>query len=154
MNDTIAEYLGSCQYISGNTNETLSCESFEYTLTDYHSTIITQVVKQKLVKFQFPTLLFILHQWDLVCDRRWMSAFSQSVYMFGCLVAGSILGQLADRYGRWKVLYPCGILTLILTIACGFAPNYIIFVLLQFFISVCVTGAEMTTFILGTGLYI
>lgn len=41
------EYKGSCHYISPK-NVTLPCEAFEYELTDYHSTIITDVSYQIL----------------------------------------------------------------------------------------------------------
>ena len=41
VNDTILEYLDSCNYISASDNETLPCEAWEYNRTDYQSTIVT-----------------------------------------------------------------------------------------------------------------
>ena len=42
VNDTIVEYLGSCNYVSAS-NQTLPCKAWEYDRTDYQSTIVTDV---------------------------------------------------------------------------------------------------------------
>jgi len=42
-NDTALDYVGSCHYISGRTNETLPCQAWEYDRTDYGDTIVSDV---------------------------------------------------------------------------------------------------------------
>ncbi|XP_046654329.1 organic cation transporter protein-like [Daphnia pulicaria] len=127
VNDTILEYVGSCHYVSVR-NETLPCKAWEYDRTYYESTIVTD--------------------WDLVCDRRWMASVSQSAYMLGALIASSLLGQLSDRLGRWKVLVPTGALQMVLATGCGFVQNYYLYVALRFLIAVNVSGAYMIGFVL------
>ncbi|XP_046439382.1 organic cation transporter-like protein isoform X2 [Daphnia pulex] len=128
VNDTILEYVGSCHYVSVR-NETLPCKAWEYDRTYYESTIVTD--------------------WDLVCDRRWMASVSQSAYMLGALIASSLLGQLSDRYGRWKVLVPTGALQMVFATGCGFVQNYYLYVALRFLIAVNVSGAYMIGFVLS-----
>lgn len=127
VNDTIIEYVSSCHYVSAN-NQTLPCRAWEYDRTYYESTIVTD--------------------WDLVCDRRWMASVAQSAYMLGALIASSLLGQMSDRYGRWKVLVPTGALQMVFAIGCGFVQNYYIYVVLRFLIAVNVSGAYMIGFVL------
>jgi MFS family permease len=124
---SVVEYVGFCHYISDD-NETLPCQQWEYDRTFYESTIVTD--------------------WDLVCDRRWMAAVAQSIYMFGCIVASVTLGQISDRYGRWKVLVPTGILQMVFALGCAFVHNYVLYVILRFLIAVNANGAYMIGFVM------
>ena len=55
--------------------------------------IILDILSNKLV------------QWNLVCDRRWMAAVSQSLYILGSFVGALILGPVSDRYRSfWNFL--------------------------------------------------
>ena len=69
--------------------------------------------------------------------------------MFGSLVAGAVLGQMADRYGRWKILVPTGILQFILAVACGFVTNYPLYIVMRFLIAINTAGSYMIGFVLG-----
>lgn len=127
VNDTIVEYVGKCHYISVD-NETLPCQAWEYNTTQYSSTVVTQ--------------------WDLVCERRWMSDFCKCVYMFGILCSAVSLGQLADRYGRWKVLWPASTVMCAIVLGCSFSPNYVVYTLLRFCIGFNVGGTYMISFVM------
>lgn len=111
VNDTIVEYQGSCNYISAD-NKSLPCQAWEYDRTDYESTIVTEAsvidVSSWGSSLYIPICLVTIDlvlidsrlgfvQWNLVCDRRWMAAVSQSSYMLGALMASWLLGQLSDR---------------------------------------------------------
>lgn len=78
-----------------------------------------------------------------------MGSVAQSLYMFGSLVASTILGQMSDRYGRLKVLIPTGAFQLVFGVACGFVKDYSIYVLLRFLIAVNVSGSYMIGFVLS-----
>ncbi|XP_072101596.1 solute carrier family 22 member 6-A-like [Mobula birostris] len=46
----------------------------------------------------------IVTEWDLVCDRKSLKRMVQSIYMAGLLIGASVLGRLADKYGRRTLL--------------------------------------------------
>ena len=48
LNDTISEHIDSCHYISGETNETVSCQAWNYNRTDHNTTIVTDVITQDI----------------------------------------------------------------------------------------------------------
>lgn len=68
--------------------------------------------------------------------------------MMGSLVASTILGQLSDRYGRWKILVPCGAFQMVFGVGCGFVRNYYIYTALRFLIAINTSGAYMIGFVL------
>ena len=43
------------------------------------------------------TPVFLLLQWDLVCERKQLANVAQTVLMFGILVGNVVFGMLADR---------------------------------------------------------
>ena len=76
----------------------------------------------------------IVTEWDLVCDKDWLVATSQSVYFAG-LFTVFIGGILADRIGRKLVILG----SLMLIIAChlliSLSPNIFVFMLGRFLLS-------------------
>ncbi|CAL8116231.1 unnamed protein product [Orchesella dallaii] len=88
--------------------------------------------------------------WDLVCDRRWMRALLQSVYMFGVGLGAYILGSMADTMGRKPILYLSGIFQLIFGIICAFMPYYSLLAVSLFFYGAFGSGgAYVTGFVLS-----
>lgn len=78
-----------------------------------------------------------------------MAAVSQAVYMLGSLIAATLLGQLADRYGRLNVLVPTGVLQLIFALMCGIVNNYLLYTIVRFIVAINTAGAYMIGFVLG-----
>lgn len=94
-------------------NETVvPCQSYVYDTTYYQSTRATE--------------------WDFVCDKRWMIAIAQTLYMLGTLTGALTLGGLADKIGRKKVFYASAVLQLILGTGVAFIPSYIPFLVVRF----------------------
>lgn len=42
----------------------------------------------------------IQKQWDLVCNREYLTNLSQTIFMLGILVGNMFFGGLADKLGR------------------------------------------------------
>lgn len=70
--------------------------------------------------------------WNFVCDKRWMIAIGQSVYMLGTFTGALVLGGMADKYGRKKIFCTSAILQLILGVGIAFIPWYIPFLIVQY----------------------
>ncbi|XP_069500856.1 solute carrier family 22 member 6-A-like isoform X2 [Ambystoma mexicanum] len=86
----------------------------------------------------------IITEWDLVCDRRSLKQFAQSIFMGGVLVGAFVYGGLADRFGRrtillWSFLQIAGMGT-----GAAFSPNFIAYCVFRF-----LTGMGISGFILN-----
>ncbi|KAI5630838.1 sugar transporter domain-containing protein [Phthorimaea operculella] len=71
-------------------------------------------------------------EWELVCDKRWMGAIAQTVYMLGVFTGAVVLGGMADKYGRKIIFCLSGVLQLILGVVVAFIPEYWTFLVIRF----------------------
>ncbi|KAJ8307970.1 hypothetical protein KUTeg_014478 [Tegillarca granosa] len=69
----------------------------------------------------------IVSEFDLVCDRKWLTSTSKTLYFFGRLLGAIIFGQLADIFGR-RIMFFAGLLMLLI-VGCvsSAAPNIYVF---------------------------
>lgn len=88
--------------------------------------------------------------WSLVCDRRWMGAIAQTIYMFGVFTGAVTLGGLADRIGRKAVFCWSALLQLLVGVAVAYVPEYFSFLVLRFVYGIFGSaGAYITGFVLS-----
>ena len=59
----------------------------------------------------------IVSEWNLVCDREWLAAFTMSVFMAGVMLGAPLLGLVSDAVGRRKGAFICDV--------CNMFSNYI-----------------------------
>lgn len=55
---------------------------------------------QGCLKYEYDTSPFdntIVSEWDLVCERRWLASFTQTMLQAGILVGSTIFGFFSDR---------------------------------------------------------
>ncbi|KAK2715486.1 organic cation transporter protein-like isoform X3 [Artemia franciscana] len=120
--------IGECSVQMKNGTEE-PCSEWIYDTTYYGNTIVTD--------------------WSLVCGQRWMRALSQSILMFGVLCGAMILGPLADKYGRLKILYFSCVMQAIFGVLAAFCHHYIPFFIIKWVLGVFGgAGAYMTGFVL------
>lgn len=103
--------LDSCSMYSVN-KTVVPCQSYVYDQTYYASTRATE--------------------WDFVCDKRWMIAIAQTLYMLGTLTGAFVLGGLADKLGRKKIFCWSAVLQLVFGVGVAFIPTYIPFLVVRF----------------------
>ncbi|XP_002741807.2 organic cation transporter protein-like [Saccoglossus kowalevskii] len=112
-----------------NNNETIKCDhGWEYDRSQYKLTVS--------------------HQFDLVCDRFYMNALPTSVYMFGMLAGSIIWGYVLDMFGRMTGFMVGNVLLIITGIIGAFPFNYVMFVVMRFFIPVSQYGVYLAGFVL------
>lgn len=103
--------LDTCSMYSVN-RTAVPCQSYVYDRTYYQNTRAME--------------------WNFVCDKRWMIAIAQTLYMLGTLTGALTLGGLADKIGRKKVFYASAVMQLILGVGVAFIPTYIPFLVVRF----------------------
>ncbi|KAH9523217.1 hypothetical protein Btru_066125, partial [Bulinus truncatus] len=79
-------------------------------------------------------------EWDLVCDRKYLSDASQTVFVVGTFL-GDILTRFADTHGRRKMFLVTSILSLITAVVCSLPSKFELYLFSNFiagiFISNC-----------------
>lgn len=119
--------LDSCSRYEGNA--TVPCTSYVYDNTYYKSSRTIE--------------------WDFVCDKRWMGAIAQTIYMFGVFTGAIVLGGMADKVGRKKIFCWSAVLQLILGVGVAFIPSYIPFLIVRYLYGIFGTaGSYITGFVL------
>lgn len=56
----------------------------------------------------YDTSLFtrsIIMEWDLICDRRWLTSFTQTIFQLGVLLGSVIFGMASDRWYLITLFY-------------------------------------------------
>ncbi|XP_061714196.1 solute carrier family 22 member 6-like isoform X2 [Cydia pomonella] len=106
----------------------VKCESFEYNLSVFTRTIITE--------------------WNLVCDRQWMVNFTQVVLMCGFLIGSIIFGNVADKYGRKTPLMISIVIQTLMSYAASFVPSYWMFLVCRFILALASGGVGIISFVL------
>ena len=102
--------------------------------------------------FVYDTSFFkrsMISEWDLVCSRSWMPAFSQTAYMLGMLFASLCAGYTADRFGRKPVIMLGFCLEILAGFYSAYAPGIIHFFASRFLIAFGQTARYITGLILG-----
>ncbi|CAH2047294.1 unnamed protein product, partial [Iphiclides podalirius] len=95
-------------------------------------------------------------EWDFVCDKRWMGAVAQTVYMLGVFTGAVVLGGMADKYGRKTIFCWSGVLQLIFGVVVAFIPEYWSFLVIRYLYAIFgsagsyITGFVLTMEIVGS----
>ncbi|XP_066530855.1 solute carrier family 22 member 13 [Hoplias malabaricus] len=89
-------------------------------------------------------------EWDLVCDRASLNNIGSSIYMLGLLIGAVLFGAMADRFGRRFALLLSLALQTVFGVAAAFSPNFLVYVILRFFIGTTISGIIINAFVLGT----
>jgi OCT family organic cation transporter-like MFS transporter 4/5 len=94
----------------------------------------------------------IVSEWDLVCDRSWLTPLPMSSFMFGVMLGALVLGSLSDRIGRRKstTLFLAAIL--FLNGMSAVAPMFSIYLAIKFATGFFTGGYIISIFVLGNEL--
>ncbi|KAK4294229.1 hypothetical protein Pmani_033131 [Petrolisthes manimaculis] len=128
---TTAAHLGynaSLETLSSQGHLITPCNTREFNLTQYKSTIVTQ--------------------WDLVCERRPLYSSTQAVTLLGLLAGSFVCGIVADLLGRrpLTLISVVGIITL--GLATALSPSLQVYIILNFFTSLFIMAFFQTNFLI------
>ncbi|XP_004518311.1 organic cation transporter protein [Ceratitis capitata] len=86
----------------------------------------------------------IITEWNLICDRQWLSSLAQSFVMIGIMLGNIVFGLFADKWGRRPMFVSACVMQLVFGCLVSAAPWFWLFVLLRF-LDGFATGATMST---------
>uniref|UniRef100_A0A0L8FUF1 Major facilitator superfamily (MFS) profile domain-containing protein n=1 Tax=Octopus bimaculoides TaxID=37653 RepID=A0A0L8FUF1_OCTBM len=96
----------------------------------------------------------IIAEWDLICNRSYMSSLVVTIYFLGVMIGGLLFGFLADKFGRKPVMLICLYIPIVLGTIAAHVQHYEIFSVLRFLTGICIQGLQTTTFVMTMELYL
>lgn len=88
----------------------------------------------------------LTNTFDLVCDRVWLRAASQSVYMAGIMIGNTVFAHLSDWYGRTQTLLFTMPLPIVAGVLTTFAPTFWLYNIGRLIASIGIGGIQNVTF--------
>uniref|UniRef100_A0A8D0G2Y1 Major facilitator superfamily (MFS) profile domain-containing protein n=1 Tax=Sphenodon punctatus TaxID=8508 RepID=A0A8D0G2Y1_SPHPU len=89
-----------------------------------------------------PTLLT---EFNLVCDRKDLNDFGQSIYMGGLLAGALVFGPISDRIGSRNMILLTMLIMGSFGVGTAFSPNYYVYIALRFLVGSSFAGASNVT---------
>lgn len=90
----------------------------------------------------------IVSEWDLICDRGHLRFTITTIQMVGTLIGACIAGQLADTFGRRRVLYSVYLLLLVTGLLSSFSSSWQMFTVFRFFVGAFFGGTMVINFVM------
>ncbi|XP_063991549.1 organic cation transporter protein [Diachasmimorpha longicaudata] len=106
-----------------------SCREFVYDTSIYKSTTTTE--------------------WNLVCDRAWLRATGDSVFMVGVMIGSMIFGGLSDKYGRRPIFFLSLVIQLVGGILVAIAPEYITYLTFRMIVGSTTSGVFLVAYVIA-----
>ncbi|XP_063362509.1 organic cation transporter-like protein [Cydia amplana] len=90
----------------------------------------------------------IIMEWDLICERNWLTSFTQTLFQLGTLLGSVLFGMASDRFGRKYPLLVAVVIQVTMGISAAFVPGYWEFTFLRFLVGMSVGGTMVTGFVI------
>ncbi|XP_022122090.2 organic cation transporter protein [Pieris rapae] len=90
----------------------------------------------------------IIMEWDLICEKKWLSSFTQTLFQLGTLIGSVVFGMASDRYGRKNPLLAAVVLQLVMGLVASFLPEFWSFTFVRFLVGASVGGTMVTSFVI------
>lgn len=112
-----------------NTPGLKPCERYVYDRSKYKSTTTSE--------------------WNLVCDRLWLKATGDSLFMVGVMLGSMIFGGLSDKYGRRPIFFLSLVIQLVGGILVAVAPEFISYVIFRLIVGSTTSGVFLVAYVIA-----
>lgn len=138
--DALSKTWSACKYLDANFSDeyfaagkpaenSLSCDRFIYDTSKYASSTVIE--------------------WDMVCDKAWLRATSDALFMLGVLLGSIIFGHMSDKIGRKPVFFASLVIQLIFGITAGIAPEYITYTISRIIVGATTSGVFLVAYVIA-----
>lgn len=88
-------------------------------------------------------------EWDLVCDKAWLRATGDSLFMVGVMLGSMIFGGLSDKYGRRPIFFLSLVIHLVGGILVAVAPEFISYVIFRLIVGSTTSGVFLVAYVIA-----
>ncbi|EDV44241.1 uncharacterized protein Dana_GF16119 [Drosophila ananassae] len=121
------------EYLTGSiprsSNQTTGCSRYVYDQSKYLNSAVTE--------------------WNLVCGRGFLAAFSDSLFMLGVLLGSIVFGQLSDKYGRKPILFASLVIQVLFGVLAGVAPEYFTYTTARVMVGATTSGVFLVAYVIA-----
>lgn len=108
---------------------TVDCDSFIYDHSKYESSTVSE--------------------WDMVCERSWLRATADALFMIGVMLGSIIFGDLSDRYGRKPIFFASLVIQVIFGVLAGIAPEYVTYSIARIIVGATTSGVFLVAYVIA-----
>ncbi|XP_060575042.1 solute carrier family 22 member 4-like isoform X2 [Ruditapes philippinarum] len=137
-----------------NTSASSSYSGQDNRTEDYWNKKCDTMSGAKCTNFEFDDSIHTLvSEFDLVCDKSWVTASIISMQMIGMMVGSIVVGNISDLFGRKKPFVLSMLILCVFHLVCYFSVNWVMFAIGRigvgvgsaFFLSIyCIFQGEYT----------
>ncbi|EFA00131.1 organic cation transporter protein [Tribolium castaneum] len=125
--DSLKKNFSSCEMFVGNA--TKRCDEFVYDESVYGYTAVIE--------------------WELTCEKAYMIATGNSLFMVGVMLGSIIFGQLSDKYGRKKIFFASLIIQVFFGLIAAFTPEFWSFTLSRAIVGATTSGVFLVAYVIA-----
>ncbi|XP_012216621.1 organic cation transporter protein [Linepithema humile] len=113
----------------GAAGKGISCKEYVYDRSVYKSTTTSE--------------------WDLVCDKAWLRATGDALFMVGVMLGSMIFGGLSDKYGRRPIFFLSLVIQLVGGVLVAVAPELISYVIFRLIVGSTTSGVFLVAYVIA-----
>uniref|UniRef100_A0A182N5I8 Major facilitator superfamily (MFS) profile domain-containing protein n=1 Tax=Anopheles dirus TaxID=7168 RepID=A0A182N5I8_9DIPT len=138
--DTLTKKYSTCNYLDANFTDAYwvggtpaagvrPCDHWVYDRSKFESSTVTE--------------------WDMVCDRNWLRASADSLFMVGVMLGSIGFGYLSDKYGRKPIFFASLVLQVIFGVLAGVAPEFFTYTLARMVVGATTSGVFLVAYVIA-----
>ncbi|CAH1366931.1 organic cation transporter protein-like [Tenebrio molitor] len=125
--DPLKKKYSSCEMFEEN--ETRQCKDFVYDESVYGYTAVIE--------------------WELTCEKAYMIATGNSLFMVGVMLGSIIFGQLSDKFGRKLIFFISLVIQVVFGLIAAFTPEFWSFTLSRAIVGATTSGVFLVAYVIA-----
>ncbi|ENN83449.1 hypothetical protein YQE_00193, partial [Dendroctonus ponderosae] len=133
FNKTRDKSFHSCLINAPNSTIPQPCDEYIYDLKAYGYTAVIDV----------------RNQWNLTCDKAYLIAIGNSLFMFGVMFGSIAFGELSDRWGRKNTFFLSLVMQVVFGVVASVAPEFWTFTIARAVVGATTSGVFLVAYVIG-----
>lgn len=138
--EKLKKFQYNCEHLNSNFNQTYFdrgipantstvCDKWIYNYTEYESSTVIE--------------------WNLVCNKSWLRATSDALFMVGVMLGSIIFGDLSDRFGRKPIFFASIVIQVIFGVLAGISPEYVTYTISRLVVGATTSGVFLVAYVIA-----